>query len=484
MKKKHVLIIGAGVIGTCVARELSRFEEISIDVVEKEADVGWGTTKANSGIVHGGYTSTPGTLRAKFEVLGNEAMERWCTELDVPFKRIGAYVLAWKEKDVEILHQLKQQGKKNNVKGLKIISGEEARSVEPILNKNIIAALDAPMVGIVSPYLLAISAFENAKRNGVDFHFNTKVISVELLNDRINVITTGGIFPADLVINCAGIHSGKIANLFGDTHIKIKIYKGEYFLGDKELCKGITKVNFPIPTPVSKGILVAPTTEGTVILGPTSENIDTPSTATTYEGLEKIKESIKKIYPDIDLSFVITEFTGLRAKDVSGDFIIGWSSKDNRVFHLAGIQSPGLTGAPAIAEYVGSVFENRFSFHIKKQFDPIRKAPKRLFEITPEEAEQLWKKDPAYGRVVCRCEMVSEAEIREAIRRGATTLDGIKFRTRAGMGRCQGGFCTPWIMKILAEELKKPITEITKKSIDSEIVVGNTKEKAYYEEDK
>jgi len=476
--KTDVLIIGAGVVGTCVARSLSRYK-LNVILVEKEEDVGFGVSKANSSIVHAGFHERLGTKKASLCVAGNSMYERICQELDVPFKRCGALVVALEDKELQILEELKIQGEKNKVSGLKIVGKDILFQLEPNLTRKVKAALYSPTVGVVSPYELTIALMENARRNGVKIFLNTKVKNIISQQNGVKKVETQrGIFLANYIINAAGLFADEIAGMIGEK-FAISPRKGEEYILDKKTDELVKHVIFPLPKEETKGILVIPTVDGNLMIGPTAKRVkDKFDLTTTIEGVKKILQEVKKIVPAISASNIIAAFAGLRAtSDTSdGDFVIELSSKVRGFINLVGIDSPGLTAAPAIAEMVVNILKKEgLRLVPKENFDPHRRWV-RFSRLSLEQRDKLIKKDKRYGNIICRCENVTEAEIVEAIRRGARTLDGVKFRTRAGMGRCQGGFCTPRVVKIMARELNIPPEKITKRGGKSNILWCKTKE--------
>ncbi|WP_091351025.1 NAD(P)/FAD-dependent oxidoreductase [Anaerobranca gottschalkii] len=473
-----VTIIGAGIVGTAIARELSRYE-LKVVLVEKESDIANGTTKANSAIVHAGYDAVPGTLKAKTNVLGNSMYPKLCQELEVPFKQIGSFVVAFNEEEVKVLERLKKQGEENGVPNLEILPKEKVLEMEPNLSDQIIAALYAPTGGIVGPFELAIALAENAVENGVEVILNSPVSKIDKTEEGYKIQAGERVLNTKYVINCAGLYADKVNNLINEEYFKIQPNRGEYNLFDKTVGNYVNKVIFQTPTPISKGVVCLPTVHGNFLIGPTSDYVESPQELqTTGKGLAEVREKGLKVLPNFPFNKVITSFAGLRAKVEGGDFIIE-EVKDNKGFiNVAGIDSPGLTAAPAIALEVVQILEKiTGGLKEKENFIRERKGVVHFMELSPEEKADLIKKDPRYGRVICRCESITEGEIVNAIHRpvGGRTLDGIKRRVRAGMGRCQGGFCAPRVMEILARELKVDITSIVKDGKNSYILTGPTK---------
>ena len=473
-----VIIIGAGVVGANIARELSRYD-LSIAVIETHEDVCEETSKANSGIVHSGYDAKPGTLKAKYNVLGNQMMEALCLKLNVPFKRNGSLVLAFDEAGATHLNELWVQGQKNGVQGLKIIDRDEILRREPRLNPEVLCALDAPMGGIVDPFQLTISSAEVASRNGVLFHFGQHVVELEKIADGFRVITKSQVFESRIVINCAGVYGDELNNRISKHHYHIKPRKGEYLLFDKQVGHHVRHTIFQLPGVHGKGVLVTPTAEGNLLIGPNSVFVDRKDdTATTPDGIRAVIDTARISMPEIPLPFLITGFAGLRASESSGDFIIQEAEDVAGFYNVIGIESPGLTATPAIAQDVAMWVARALHAKEKTNYQSERADIVRFIEQDTKRQKALFAENHDYGRIVCRCESITLAEIKDAIHRelGARTVDGIKRRTRAGSGRCQGGFCTPKIMEVLAQELHLTPNEIKKFSPQSTYLVGLDKD--------
>ncbi|MDK2886746.1 MAG: glycerol-3-phosphate dehydrogenase [Thermosipho sp. (in: thermotogales)] len=476
----RVFVIGAGITGSLITRELSKYD-LEVHVIDKAPDIGWGVTKANSAIVHGGYDDPPGSVRAQFAALGNKMYDELSNELDFDFIRTGSYVVAFKEEDVEYLKELKKRGVKNGVSNLEILTSEELKNREPNLNKDIKAALWCPTAGITEPWEVSIAAIENAKDNGAIVHLDEKVLDIIVQNQKVKkILTDKGEYNADIIINAAGLFADEIAKMAGVADFEIFPRKGEYILLDKKLKGLVNAVIFPTPTKKSKGILVVPTVDGGILLGPNA--VDLPkdqknNLETTKEGLNEVYEKSKALVPSIDISYSVKTFAGLRPETKNKDFIIG-ATKIWGFINVAGIRSPGLTAAPAIAKYITEkVIPEDLGLNLSKKsnFNPFRKRIPHLEETNLEEWEKIVKKDPRFGRTVCFCNNVSEGEIVEAIKRGAKTLDGVKFRTRASFGRCQGGFCSLKILEIISRELSIPLEEIKQNYKNSWIVKGKVR---------
>ncbi|RLI65556.1 MAG: FAD/NAD(P)-binding oxidoreductase [Candidatus Asgardarchaeum californiense] len=479
--KERIAIIGAGIVGAAIARELTRYQNFEIHIFEKEADVGWGATKANTAIIHGGYDDDPDKYpnRARLCARGNKLWRTLVSELNIPSVWPGALIVALLDEDIPKIETLLERGKRNGVPGLKIIEREDLLRFEPNLNPEAKVALYSPTNGIISPFDAVIALTENAIQNGAKLHLNSKVIDIEEKNGRYHIKTTREKAYFDWIINASGVYGDEISRLVGVDYFTIKPRKGEYYLFDNELGPISRHTLFPTPTPISKGIVVSFTPEGHTLIGPNAHDIeDKEDTSTSLDGLEEVYEGAKRLIPKLPPKrYCISNFAGIRAEPSTGDFIIETYKNVPYFINAVGIRSPGLTSAPAIAEDILKFFvQEDIKLIENPKFNPYREPIKSFHKMSLEEKAEAIAKNPLYGKIVCRCEKVTEAEIVEAIRRGATTLDGIKFRTRAGMGRCQGGFCTPRLMKILERELNLKMTEITKKGDGSYIVCCKTKD--------
>lgn len=506
MKQYDVIIIGAGVSGAAVARELAK-KQRRIAVLEAATDVCEGTSKANSGIVHAGHDAMPGTLKAKLNVWGNQRMESLSKELDFPFKRNGSLVLCFHKEELSGLEELLERGKKNGVEGLQLLTPEQVWEKEPNIAKDIVGALYVPTGGIVCPFGLNVALAENAAVNGVEFYFNHRVTVIERVaqqlahnigvvkdenqksDRRVNsengyiITTTRGQFTAPIVINAAGVYADGLHNMVSSHKMQITPRRGEYCLLDKKCGDVVEATVFQLPSKYGKGILVTPTVHGNLLVGPTADDIpDKEAVETTAAGLQKVMGTGALSVEKLDGRQTITSFAGLRAHVTeydggTGDFIIGEVEDAKGFFDVAGIESPGLTCAPVIGEYVADLVNGAYPAPDKTDFIATRKGIPNIALASDEERKRLIAENPAYANVICRCELVTEGEIVEAIRRpvGATTLDGVKRRTRAGMGRCQSGFCSPKTLEILARELGVDQSEIRKSGADSVILTGYTK---------
>ena len=473
-----VIIIGAGVSGSAAARELSRYD-LKVGVLEKEEDVCCGTSKANSGIVHAGFDARPGSLMAKMNVRGNQMMEQLAEDLDIPFERNGSLVLCFAKDEMERLEKLKKQGEENGVKRLQILSGEEVRRMEPDLSKEVYAALYAPTGGIVCPFELNLALAENACQNGAEFYFDTAVEQIEKTEGGYRIHAGEKTYETRCVVNAAGVYADVFHNMVSEKKIRITPRKGEYYLLDKKAGTTVHHTIFQIPGTYGKGVLVTPTTHGNLLVGPTAVDIEEKEgTNTTKTGLDEVAQKAMRSVPKLPLRQVITSFAGLRAHEDGHEFIIREVEDAEGFFDCAGIESPGLTSAPAIGEMVAQILKEKMNLEEKEDFIATRKGVLDPNTLSKEERMELIKEKPEYGNIICRCEMVTEGEIMDAINRplGAKSLDGVKRRTRAGMGRCQAGFCSPRTMEVLARERHVSMFEITKSGGDSKIVTGTNKD--------
>lgn len=473
-----VIIIGGGVSGAASARELSRYK-VKACVFEKEEDVCCGTSKANSAIAHAGYDAATGSLMAKLNVRGNEMMEQLSKDLDFPFKRNGSMVICLSEEDMPNLQALYDRGIANGVKGLQILNKEEVLEMEPNITDDVYAALYAPTGGIVCPFNMNIAFAENAYMNGVDFKFNTEVEDIKKLDEGFELHTNNGVYTAKYVVNAAGVHADKLHNMVSEKKIHITARRGDYCLLDKGAGKHVSKTIFALPGKFGKGILVTPTVHGNLLLGPTAIDIeDKEGTNTTRDGLDQVIAKAGMNVKNLPMRSVITSFAGLRAHEDGHEFIIEEVEDAKGFIDCAGIESPGLTSCPAIGEMVANILKEKMGLEKKEDFIATRKGILNPEDLTKEERIALIKENPAYGNIICRCEMITEGEIIDAIKRplGAKSLDGVKRRTRAGMGRCQSGFCSPRTMEIIARECNISMFDITKSGGDSKIVVGTNKD--------
>lgn len=467
-----VAVLGAGVTGASIARKLSAYE-LSVALLEKECDVSFGVSKANSGIVHGAFHHPPTALKARLEAAGNMMYDRLQKELHFPFRRCGILVAAFSVEEMKSVERLYQNGVDNQSIGIELCNRERILSLEPKLNPDVVGGLYAPCGGIVEPYRFVFSLVESAVKNGVALLTDYRVVSAKRDGDAFVILSAKGKeVRARWVVNAAGLYADDVSRLFGAEDYKITPRKGEEFLMDRNATGLTGKVVFPVPSPVSKGMLVIPTVEGTSMVGPTAiEQEDKEDLGTTRENFEKVFYSARRLVPNVSERDIITSFAGLRPTLPGNDFYIDLSQKVPGFIHVAGIQSPGLTAAPAIGEYVKDLLKKGgLRLAEKADYDPFIEGVPRIRELSVFEAEKIIQENAAYGEIVCRCESVSEAEIVAAIRHGHTTLDGIKFYTRAQMGRCQGGFCTYKILKIIERETGIPVNAVTKRGGESRLI--------------
>lgn len=481
-------IIGAGVIGTAVAESLSRVNK-SVVVIEKDMDVACGTTKANSAIVHAGYDAPHHSLKGQLNAKGNAMYAKECQRLHVPFERIGSLVCAFHEDDRQTLEALLENGQQLSIPGLCIIEKEEVIRREPHINKDVVCALYAPTAGIVEPWELAVAYAEVASKNGVKFLMNHQVVDIEKETDHFNLVFSGQpAIQCRLLINCAGVYGDEIFKMVDPTtDFSIHPRRGQYFLLDKTAEGLVNHVVFPCPTKLGKGTLVVPTIDGNVLVGPDSENLghdQKENLDTTRDRLDLIKGLANQLIENIPFNEVITTFSGLRAEPSTDDFLIGPSDVKG-FYNVIGMKSPALSSAPAIAEHVYQMVVQAFGDVKEKDFFHTSREKRLKFHLLSDE-EKAAKVDenPLYGNIICRCEMISEAEIVDAIHRpvGGRTLNAIKRRVRPGAGRCQGGFCGPRVLEIIARELELEPTEVCQENLGSEILVGYTKsEEALHE---
>lgn len=473
-----VVVIGAGIIGCTAAWYLSRFD-LNVLVLEECEEVSSVSSKANSGIIHAGFDAEPGSLKASFNVLGNSLYDSISKDLDIPFKRNGSLVLCFSEDDMPRLQKLYDQGIKNNVPDLRILNNEEIHSLEPNVKEDVYKALYAPTGGIISPYEATIAFAENAFTNGVNFWLNCKAFNISKENEYYVINTTKGVVKTKFVVNAAGLFSDEINNFISKKKYSIYPRKGQYVLCDKSESGFISKTLFQLPSNKGKGVLVTPTVHDNLLIGPSSEDVeDKNDLDTTQDTLKSIVEVASKSVKYLPTSNIITSFVGLRACLVNyDDFIIEKVDGENFI-NAAGINSPGLSSAPAIGKHISDIVVEILKPKENKDFNPHRVSIKRFNELSLKEQNELIAENKAYGQIVCRCETITEAEIIDAIRRplGAKTIDGVKRRTRAGMGRCQGGFCTSRVMEIMCRELNISPFEVTKFGKGSNLIVNHIKD--------
>lgn len=472
-----VAIIGAGVIGSSIFRELTKYN-LKVVVLEKEKDVSMGTSKANSAIVHAGYDPKEGTLMAKYNVAGNEMFEDLCKELSVPFKRNGSLILAFNEEDLETVKKLYENGTKIGVKGLKVLTKEEVLEKEPNLSEEIKGALYAPTGGIVGPFEYTIALAENGVQNGGELKLKKEVVSIEK-SDSFRITTNDGeVIQARFVVNAAGLYADKIHNLICKESFKIIPRSGEYFVMDKSQGSIVSHTIFQCPSKLGKGVLVTPTVHGNLLVGPDARDIeDKEDLGTVTEGLDSIREASMLTTKKVNFRESIRNFAGLRANPDTGDFVVEENDEVKGFIDVAGMKSPGLSSAPAIALGVVDILKEAGCTLEKKENFAAKREQIHFMELSAQEKAELIKKNPKYGNMICRCESITEGEIVDAIKRSfeVLSLDGIKRRCRPGMGRCQGGFCGPRVQEIIAREYNVPLESVVLEKDNSYILLGKTK---------
>lgn len=479
-----VAIIGAGVTGSAIARELSKYQA-NICVIDREEDVCCGTSKANSAIIHAGFDAEPGSLKAKLNVRGNAMMDALAGELDIPFTRNGSLVVCTASQNRADLEALMEKGRKNGVPDLRILERDELLTLEPNISDDVVCALFAPTGGIVCPFHMTMAFAENACTNGVSFFLNTKVDHIEKSEDGYRIDTTHTdsgkteTFAAKVIVNAAGVYADVLNNMVSAHKLHITARKGEYCLLDKDAGTHVSHTIFQLPSKMGKGVLVTPTIHGNLLIGPTAVDVENKDAVnTTQAGLDSLGRTASLSVKNIPMRQVITSFAGLRAHEEGGDFVIGEAADAPGFINAAGIESPGLSSAPAIGEMVAQLAAEFLGLSANPDFIPHRKGILRPETLSMEERNRLIAEHPEYGNIICRCEMITEGEIMDAIHRplGARSLDGVKRRTRAGMGRCQSGFCSPRTMEILEREVPMQMFDITKNGVGSNLVVGLNKE--------
>ena len=471
-----VIIIGAGIVGSSVAYYLSRYN-LNVVLLEKDNDVSNGTTKANSAIIHAGYDPEEGTLMAKHNVRGSRLAKQLCEKLDVPYKQCGAMVLGFDEEDEKTVRMLYQRGLNNGVEGLEILNKEQILEKEPQISSEVRIALLAKTSAIVSPWEYALALAETAVRNGVELKLNNEVKAIKKTNESFLVTTDKGIYEGRYIINCAGLYADKIQEMAGEKEFEIRPSRGQYYLLDKSEGKRCTHTIFQCPSKVGKGVLVSPTVHGNLIVGPNAEESENDDTSTTMGGLAFVKVASRKSVPNVDFRENIRNFAGVRSKSDRPDFILEESRSVRNFYNIAGIKSPGLSSAPSLAlEAVEWLRSKGEQLKEKDNFIDERKRI-RFKELSGEEKQELIKKEPAYGRVICRCETITEGEILNALRTPipAVSIDGVKRRCNAGMGRCQGGFCSERVAEILMKELHLDGLEVLQDKEGSNVLVDYSK---------
>lgn len=480
MIKTDVLIIGAGAVGSAIAREFSKYN-VSVLVVDKNEDIGGDASKSNSAIIHTGYDATPDTLESQLVVAANPMYEKLCKDLDVPYKKVGAILPAFTDEQFEKLPSIKEKAFKNRVYDVEYLSKEELLKMEPNLNPEVKGGLYIPRENIIDPFVYVQALCENAYANGVKFMLNTKVTDIKVKGGKIEkVITTAGEIEADYVINSAGLYCDEIAEMVGKADYKVVARKGQFYILDKNTSCKVNHIVLPIPTKITKGKLMCPTVHGNMLVGPTAEEqLSKTDKSTTTAGLDSIATDVRNLIPNVNLRETITQYSGLRPNRNPEGLHFDIFDDIKGYVNLSGVRSTGLTLSIAMGKYVVQQLLMRgANFKLKDDFIKTRKGIIKFSEQTNEVKEELLKQNPLYGNVICRCETVTEAEILQAIHRplGAKSVDAVKRRVRAGMGRCQGGFCGPKVIEILARELGVSTDKINKNQDGSYMVVGKTRD--------
>ena len=472
-----VVIIGCGVVGASAAYELARYK-LRVAVLEAAADIAAGTTKANSAIIHAGYDPEPGTLMARLNVEGNRLTGEICEKLQVPFKRVGSLVVAFSPEQLPTLRTLYDRGCKNGVPGLRLLSGEEARAMEPGLSEEVCGALLAPSAGIIDPWGFAIAMAETAVRGGVELRRDCPVTGIEDTGAGFVLHTPAGDVTARFVLNAAGVDADRVHEMLEPNDWHTLPSRGEYYLLDKSEHDRVSRVIFQCPGPEGKGVLVAPTIHGNLICGPNAEAVeDRLDLGNTAAGMAEVRAKAARSVPGIQWRQNIRNFAGLRANTTRSDFIIEESGAHPGFIDLAGIKSPGLSSAPAIAKLAAEMLAAD-GLALEPDPDFVDKREHIVFKnLSAEEKNELIRKDPRYGRVVCRCETITEGEIVAALHSPIPprSINGVKRRCNAGMGRCQGGFCGPRVQEIIARELGIDQAEVLLEQAGSTILTGRTK---------
>ncbi|MBR3332808.1 MAG: NAD(P)/FAD-dependent oxidoreductase [Clostridia bacterium] len=474
--KSDILIIGSGITGCAVAREISRYN-VSVSVLDRGNDIAEGATKANSGLVHAGYDAVPGTKKAYYNIRGAALYPDLCAELGVPYRQNGALVIALNEDDIPAVQKLKARGDENGVQGLEILGRDALLAMEPSLNPQVVCGLHVPTGALVSPYEMAFALADDAALNGVSFYFNQEVTFVSRLPDGSFAVSTGcSEYRCRILVNCAGASGADLHNQLSDRKLQTVHRRGQYYLLDRAVQPPFSHTIFQCPSAMGKGVLVTPTVHGNVLLGPTAEDIPDPlDTATTSDGLAEVLRKAALTWPALSVRSNITNFSGVRAHLTVDDFVVGSCDGVPGYFEAIGIESPGLSSAPAIGSELAGMIAGMMGLSRKEKTVPYPLPARPFHDMTDEERAAAVKSDPSYGQIICRCETVTEAEIRAAIRRpvGARSIDAVKRRTRAGMGRCQGGFCLPRVAAIIAEETGLTLQEITKNGGSGYLLAGS-----------
>ena len=479
MLKTDVLVIGAGAVGCAIARELTKYQ-VKVTVVDKNEDVGGDASKSNSAIIHTGYDASPGTLESELVVAANPMYDQLVKEMDVPFARIGGILPAFTDEQFEKLPSLKEKAFKNRVYDVEYLTGEELLEMEPNLNPEVKAGLYIPRESIIDPFLLVVAYAECAQQNGASFLLGTKVTGIKVEDGKVvGAETTAGDIEAKYIINAAGLYCDEIAEMVGKNDYYVNPRKGQFYILDKNTSCKVNHIVLPIPTKLTKGKLMCPTIHGNMLVGPTAEDLtDKCDKSTNAEGLASIEADVRRLIPNVNLRDTITQYSGLRPnRNPEGLHVDTYEDVQNYV-NLSGVRSTGLTLSAAMGKYVAQTLIGLgMPAEFNPHFDPIRKGIPRFHEMSREEQDALIRENPLYGRVICRCETITEGEIVDAIHRPipARSMDAVKRRLRAGMGRCQGGFCGPKVIEIISRELGIPVEEINKHQPGSYMVTGKVR---------
>ena len=476
MMKTDVVVIGAGAVGCAIARELSKYQ-IQVMVVDKNEDVGGDASKSNSAIIHTGYDASPGTLESELVVAANPMYPELVKELDVPFKQTGAILPAITQEQFEQLPAIKAKAFKNRVYDIEYLTKEQIIAMEPNINPEVRGGLHIPRESIIDPFILVQALAENANENGVDFLLNTKVTGIQTENQKIKAVeTTAGVIETRYVINAAALYCDEIAGMVGKAGYKVVARRGQFYILDKNTSCKVNHIVLPIPTKITKGKLMCPTIHGNMLVGPTAEDLDNKTDkSVTADGLESIVKDVQRLIPNVDIRDTITQYSGLRPNRNPERLHVDMYDDLEGYVNLSGVRSTGLTLSVSMGVYVAQLLkEHGCGLVYKENFKKTRKGIRIFHEMTACEQEEIIKENPKYGNIICRCETITEGEILDAIHRplGARSMDAVKRRVRAGMGRCQGGFCGPKVIEILSKELNIPVEEVNKNVSGSYMVSG------------
>lgn len=479
MLKTDIVVIGAGAVGCAIAREFSKYK-INVIVVDKNEDIGGDASKSNSAIIHTGFDATPGSLESQLVVAANPMYEQLTKDLDVPYQKVGAILPAITDEQYELLPAIKSKAFKNRVYDVEYMTKEELLEMEPNLNPEVRGGLYIPRENIIDPFIYVQAIAENANENGVSFLLNTKVTGINAKDGKIeSVITTAGVIETKYVINCAGLYCDEIAAMVGKAEYKVVARRGQFYILDKNTSCKVNKIVLPIPTKITKGKLMCPTIHGNMLVGPTAEDLDNKvDKSVTTEGLESILTDVKRLIPNVNIKDSITQYSGLRPNRVPEGLNVDMYDDLNGYVNLSGVRSTGLTLSVAMGKYVVEIVKDSgLNLEFKSDFVKTRKGIKFFHTLSLQEQDKLISENPLYGNVICRCETITEGEIVDALKRplAARSMDAIKRRVRAGTGRCQGGFCGPKVIEIIARELNISIEEVNKNISGSYMISGKTR---------